>query len=133
MPHTVIIIDQKRRDFARRLIDNCPWGYHVTVSEPKRTLDQNDMLWPLLTIISAARPEGYIPAPPEVWRFRFLNSLNFDQITDIGLNGLEYSLPMSTSRLSKREFSLLLESVLEWGARHGIDLQDPRPPETEER
>jgi hypothetical protein len=125
MAHTVFLTDAERRNRAHLLIDKAPSGFVVTVKEPKRTTDQNAKMWAMLSEISIANPPGYSKATPEIWKCRFLNALGHECQTDIGLDGRPYVIGMSSSALTKSEFTMLIELILAFGAKHNITFKDP--------
>lgn len=48
--HRIILAGPGQRQRAQKLILRAPDGYVVTLSEPKRTLEQNDRMWAMLTL-----------------------------------------------------------------------------------
>lgn len=120
--HTVIL--RTHREFAHRMIDAAPVGSIMSVSKPKRSLDQNSRLWALLSRISAAKPEGR-ELTPDVWKSLFLHSLDHAQRFEMALDG-KGMVPVGfrSSKLTKQQFSDLFLVIEEYAARHGIDLGD---------
>lgn len=49
---------RRNRETAHRAIDCAPDGSVMTVKPPRRSLDQNALLWVWLSAISIAKPEG---------------------------------------------------------------------------
>lgn len=121
--HTAII--RGNREFAHRLVDCAPVGSVVTVSKPRRTVDQNSRLWAMLSKISAAKPEGR-ELTPDVWKSLFLHSLDHAQRFELALDG-KGMVPVGfrSSKLTKDQFSDLFLVIEEYAARHGIDLDEP--------
>lgn len=124
MSQTVILSDDSRRMQARRLVDLAPPGSVLTIKPPSRTLDQNALMWSLLSEISRAKPEGRTYTP-EVWKSLFLHSLGHQQRFESALDG-NGVVPVGfrSSRLTKAQMSDLLEVIYEYGARHGIALKE---------
>ena len=112
------------REFAYRLIDSAPIGSVVKVEAPRRTVPQNDRMWAMLTIVSAAKPEGR-ELTPDVWKALFMHSLDHEQRFEMALDGKGF-VPMGfrSSKLSKEQFSDLFAVIEEYAARHGINLGD---------
>ena len=52
MSHTVILVGDTHREYARRLIAQAPMGSAVVFKDATRTDDQNSKLWPLLQDVS---------------------------------------------------------------------------------
>ena len=55
---TVTLRQPANREYAKRLIDAAPKDAVVTIKEGTRTIDQNALMWALLTDVARARPEG---------------------------------------------------------------------------
>ena len=112
------------RGFAHRLVDAAPSGSVMTISEPKRTLDQNAKLWVMLSEISAAKPEGR-EMVPETWKAVFCHALGHEQRFEMALDGKGFvPVGFKTSRMNKRQMSDLIEFIHEYAARHGVQFND---------
>lgn len=121
--HTVIL--GSKRDYAHRLIDKAPAGSVLNISKPRRSNEQNARLWTLLSIISAAKPEGR-ELTPDIWKCLFMHSLDHEQRFEMALDGKGF-VPMGfrSSKLTKDQFSDLFLVIEEYAARQNIDLGDP--------
>jgi len=110
----------RHRAAARHLVDVAPAGSVMSLSPPKRTLDQNALMWALLSDVSRAKPEGRT-LTPDVWKALFLHSLDHAQRFEMALDG-KGMVPVGfrSSRLSKEQMSDLIEVIREFGARHDI-------------
>lgn len=125
MAQTVILRGPTQRALAKQMIDKAPADYVVTIREQTRTGEQNDMLWSLLSDISRAKPEGR-KWTPETWKCAFMHSLGHQVQFCEGLdNSGPFPLGFRSSKLNKQQFSDLLETVLEYGARHGVVFSEP--------
>lgn len=110
-----------RRETAHRVIDCAPVGSVVNVKPPRRTLDQNAMLWALLSTVSRAKPEGR-SYPPEIWKCLFMASAGHQVRWEPALDGEGVvQVGYRSSRLSKADMGELIECVQEYMARHGIE------------
>lgn len=120
MTHTVTL--RGNREFAHRLVDVAPVGSVMKVSAPRRTTEQNDKMWAMLTEISAAKPEGR-ELTPDVWKALFMHSLDHAQRFEMALDG-KGMVPVGfrSSRLTKAQMSDLIEVMNEYAARHGVAL-----------
>jgi hypothetical protein len=109
------------RSVAHRVIDAAPTGSVMNVRPPARTPDQNAKLWAMLSDISRAKPEGR-DLPPDIWKCIFMNAAGFKCRFEPSLDG-DGVVPIGfkSSRLSKAEFSELIECVAEYGARCGVE------------
>lgn len=123
---TIILHGERARFQARRLIDVAPPGAVVNVRLPRRTTDQNARLWAMLSDVSRAKPEGR-DYPPEIWKALFMASCGHKVRFEPGLDG-EGVVPIGfrSSRLTKAEFSDLIESIYAYGSRHGVEWTEPR-------
>ena len=122
--HTIILQGQSRRDQAKRIIDSVPAGFVVNVKAPTRSSDQNAKLWAMLSDISRAKPQGR-ELPPEIWKSLFMAQCGFKPRFEPSLDG-QGVVPVGykSSRLSKAEFSELIESIAAFGAEHGVSFGD---------
>ena len=116
----VILIDQARREYAKRLIDSADAGDVVRIGKPTRSAIQNAKLWPMLQDIKQQVPR--------------LERFSTDQIKDIFMNALKVELQylpclegegmfpvgIKTSTLSKSQFAGLIEIIYAFGAREGV-------------
>ena len=126
MTYTIRLTGPTQRAYAKRLIDAAPDYAMVTVKAGDRTLEQNAMMWSLLTDISRAKPEGRC-WPPETWKAAFMHALGHQVQFAEGLDGSgPFPLGFRSSKLSKPQMSLLIEYILEYGARHGVQFEQDR-------
>ena len=123
----VVLSDEKTRGIAARACYNAPDGTLVRfLTNDKRTLDQNRMLWPLLHIIAKnGKWYGAVLSEDE-WKEVFISGIRPVTARPGYEPGTVIMTGLSSSRLSKEEFTALLELVLHYGATNGIDLEDPR-------
>ena len=106
---------------AHRLIDAAPAGSVLNIKPPRRTSDQNALMWCLLSDVSRAKPEGR-ELTPEVWKSLFLHALGHAQRFETALDGNGVvPIGFRSSRLTKDEFSDLIETIREYGVRHEIE------------
>jgi len=97
----------------------------IALGRPRRTLDQNAKLWPMLTDISK-QVEWYGHwLTPEEWKHVLTAALHQEQKVVPGINGGFVVLGLSTSRMNKREFSDLIELISAFGAEHGVEWSEP--------
>lgn len=128
MSQTMILSGPSQRLAAKRLIDAAPDRAVVKVDAPRRTNDQNALVWAMLSDISRAKPEGR-NLPPEIWKSLFMASAGFQCTFEPSLDGNGVvPLGFKSSRLNKAEFSGLIEAIHEYAARHNVVLSDEVPP-----
>lgn len=124
MAQTVILRGGSQRDFAKHMIDRAPVDAVVTIREAKRTIEQNDKMWAMLSDVSRAKPEGR-RATPEVWKALFMHLCGHAVQFEMGLDGRPFPMGFSSSKLTKAQMSDLIECIYEYGARHGVRWSEP--------
>ncbi len=123
MTHTVIIAGDKQRDWAKRLIALVPLGWVMTLRAPKRTLEQNDLFWALLTDLSKAKPNGR-EHTPETWKLLVMHACGHACQFEIGLNGQPFPTGFRSSQLTKAQMSDLIDWIYAYAAEAGVTLGD---------
>lgn len=118
---TVILTSPYARAKGKRLVEQAPHGAVLNIRKANRSSDQNALMWALLSDVSRAKPEGR-ELTPEVWKALFMSALGHAVRFEVGLDG-EGMVPVGfrSSRLSKEQFSDLIEVIREYGARHGVE------------
>lgn len=113
------------RVLAHRWVDIAPQGAVLNIREGGRSLDQNAKMWAMLSDISRAKPEGRT-LTPDVWKALFLHSLDHSTRFEMALDG-KGMVPVGfrTSRLTKSQMSDLIETIYEFGERHGVVWSEP--------
>ena len=117
--HRIILSSKYARDRAHGLIDRAPAGFVVSIAEPKRTGDQNSLLWALLTDISVAKPEGRKMIPDD-WKVIFMSACGWECQFLEGLDGRPFPRGFSSSQLTKSQMCDLITYIQEYGDRHGV-------------
>jgi hypothetical protein len=122
---TFVMAHDLARQRAVDAVKAAPAGFVVTVAEPTRNSDQNSLLWALLTDVSQQVEWYGKRLTPEDWKHVFSASLR--KLTVVpNLDGSGFvALGMSTSRLSKREFSDLIELIYAFGAEREVAWSGP--------
>lgn len=122
MAQTVILSGQSQRSFAKQMIDRAPANAVVTIREATRSTDQNSLLWSVLSDISRAKPEGRLHTP-EVWKCLFMSACGHAVQFEMGLDGKPFPVGFRSSRLTKSQFSDLIEFIYAWCAEKGVQLE----------
>lgn len=122
MTHTVILTGDKQRDFAHKLVAQAPLGYVVKVQQQKRTNEQNDLFWALLTELSKAKPNGR-EHTPDAWKLLVMHACGHACQFEIGLNGQPFPTGFRSSQLTKSQMSDLIEWVYQYAAEAGVELK----------
>jgi len=123
-------IREKAIDWIMRL----PAGTRVEFKGPQRTLEQNDKLWAMWTDVSSQHCIDGRRYSPTDWRLIFLTAyaeemgMEIRHLPAIHRAGL-IPCGRSSSDLSVREASELIEWMLAWGAEQNppIVWSDPKP------
>ena len=123
------LIHKTARERAIAAVANAPEGARVKIEEPRRSLDQNSMLWPILHKIATTVPYHGEYRTPEEYKGLFMHAVGKEVRFLPALDGKGYvPFGMSSSKLSKADFSDLLEFILAWCAENGVDLEDTKEP-----
>jgi len=127
--HKIILAGAEQRQRAQKLILRAPDGYVVSISEPKRTLEQNAKMHAMLTDISLAKPQGR-SLSPDVWKALLMHEAGFKCTFERSIDGTGVvPLGFKSSRLRKAEFSDLIEAMYAFGAEHGIEWSQAEMPQ----
>lgn len=125
---TLALVSSEVRAKAVRWCQGCSDGTRVTFEGPKRTLDQNAALWPILDEIVRARPThmGYA-MDTQTYKALFLHALgqSIQFVPDLDGRSM-VPIGNSSSRLTKAQFSELLDLILAWAAQNEIEIRSPR-------
>jgi hypothetical protein len=117
---TIILRGPTQRQLACRLIGAAPEDAVVSIRQGTRTLDQNALMWALLSDISRAKPEGRAMTP-EMWKAAFMSALGHEIIWQPGIDGSPaFPTGFRTSRLSKSQFADLITFIQSYGDRHSV-------------
>ena len=120
---TLVLNSNFRREQAHRLVNAAPVNAVVTISPPKRSTDQNKLMWALLSDVSRAMPQGRKHVP-EVWKDLFCHACGHAVQFETGLNGQPFTVGFRTSKMSKDEMGDLIEFIMSWGAENGVTFGD---------
>ena len=112
------------RQAACRYINDAPEGYVITIAEPTRSLDANARLWASLAEVSSQVEWYGNKLTSEEWKTVFSAALRKEKVVP-GINGGFVVCGQSTSKMSKREFSDMLEIIYAFGAEKGVTFSDP--------
>lgn len=120
MPGTVILAGPSQRAYAHELIDRADDGSVVSFRPPRRSTEQNAMLWALLTDVSDAQPEGR-QWPPETWKCAFMHALGHQVRFVDGLDGSgPFPIGFRSSRLTKAQMGDLITAIIKYGDEQGV-------------
>lgn len=123
--YSLILTDEQVRQRAAWLLSKAPLGYAVEIKPVTRSIEQNAKLWPMLTDVERAKPEGRDHLA-EDWKTLFMHDLGRELRLLPALNGGGFvPLGYSTRVLSKRDFSDLIEAIYAYGSEHGVRWSEP--------
>lgn len=124
MKRSLILSNPEARRRAIEAIQEAPDGHCVVISEPRRNSAQNARLWASLTDISRQVEWYGRMLTPEDWKVVFTASLKrMEVVPNLDQTGF-VALGQSTSRMSKREISDLLELIYAFGAERYVTFGD---------
>ncbi len=114
------LVHPQARQRAIEQVKTAPEGWIVTVKEPTRNLEQNAKLWALLGDVSAQVDWYGKKLSPEDWKHIFSSGLK--RLTVVpAMDGQGFvALGLSTSRMSVREMSDLIELIQAFGSEKGV-------------
>ena len=116
-------------DLARRramqAVADAPAGQVVTIKEPTRNLEQNALLWALLSEVSRQVDWYGQKLTSEEWKDVFSASLKRQKVV-LGLDGGFVVCGQRTSQMGKKEFGELIELIQAFGVERGVVFGDER-------
>lgn len=118
---------------SKQIMDNCiaairdlPIGFRVSFSEPKRSLVQNDRMWAMLGKFSKQADLHGNKYAPEDWKLIFMHALGRELRMAPALDGRGFvPIGSSTSNLSVREMSDMIDLIYSEGATRGVVFKEP--------
>lgn len=119
MASTVILWSESQRAYAHKLIDQAPAGYIMMLREAKRTSEQNDKMWAMLTDISRAKPMGRRHTPDD-WKAIIMNACGWECQFLEGLDGRPFPQGFRSSQMTVAQMSAMIEYMTAFGAENGV-------------
>lgn len=99
--------------------------FEVEIRPERRSSEQNARMWAMLTEVSQQVEWYGKKLSAEDWKHVFSASLRrLDVVPNLDGTGF-VALGMSTSQMTKREFSDLMELIASFGAERGVKFSDP--------
>jgi hypothetical protein len=118
------LVHSTARQLASRACINAPDGYIVEIKPQTRSLDQNARLWAMLGDVSKQVEWHGQKLASEDWKHIFSASLKQQRAVP-GLDGGFVVLGQSTSKMSIREMSDLMELISAFGAEREVRWSEP--------
>lgn len=125
MSRHILTLTKHNRQRAAQGVYAAPDGYVLELREPKRSDEQNDALHGLIDQIMKQRPVHFgARMDKDKYKRVFMQALGTELTMLPTLDGDGF-FPMgaSTSKLTKGEFSQLIELILAWCAREGLTIE----------
>lgn len=120
---TIILRGQASRSKAARWCRDIKFGTAVTFQEVKRSIPQNARLHALLTHFISFEWHGQFYSMSD-WKSVFICALRRSRFMPaVDGSGL-VPIGDSTSKLSKEEFSELMDLITAFAAEHNIDIRE---------
>ena len=126
MSRALLTITDRTREKAVKWCRVAPIGTTVEFRQDTRSGDQNKRLWAMLTDVAEQVMWHGMKLSTDDWKLIFLDALNREVriVPNIDDNGF-VNLGRSSSKLTKSEFSDLMELMSAFGARHGVVWSEP--------
>ena len=119
-----VIANDSVRQRAMQALMAAPMGYGVSISEPTRTLEQNSLLWPLLTDLSKQVNWYGNKLSQDEWKDVMTAAIKKQKVVP-GVDGSFVVCGQRTSKMGKKEFSDLIEVIYAFGAEQGVQWTRP--------
>lgn len=120
---TIILGSERAAQEAIRVVIAAPRGAVLTIKPPRRTVDQNALLWARLSDVSRAKPLGRSHTP-DTWKAIFMSAAGHAVQFEHGLSGEPFPIGFRSSRLNKEQMGELLDFIDAWGTEHGVKWSD---------
>jgi hypothetical protein len=122
---TVRLVGPEQRALAHLYIDEAADRSVVTIRPETRSNAQNARMWAMLTDVARSKPEGR-EYTEEIWKCLFMSEAGFKAIWEPSLDGQGVvPIGFKSSRLTKAEFSDVIEAIYAYGSEHGVKWSEP--------
>lgn len=116
-----VLAHEAARQRAHNGIDLAPKGWEVVIKPATRNSEQNARMWAQLGDVARQVDWYGKRLTPEDWKHVFSSALKkMDVVPNLDGTGF-VALGLSTSRMSKRELSDLMELINAFGAERGVE------------
>lgn len=127
MGRALIIVgndDDRRR--ASSWCRTSPLGTRIEFKEAKRSLDQNSLLWAMLSDVASKAEHNGRKYSADMWKIIFMHACGREVQFIPSLDGKTF-LPFgqSSSDLSREEMTALIDFIDAWCAQNGVKLHGP--------
>jgi hypothetical protein len=118
------LVHAEARQRAAQAVQSAPAGWIVRITEPTRNLEQNAAMWAMLADVSEQVVWYGQKLPAEDWKAIFTASLKRSKVVPGIDAGTFVVCGQSTSKMTKADFSDLLEVIQAFGAEHNVTFKD---------
>lgn len=116
---TIFLVGPAQRQFARDCIELAPADYVCILKQKTRTLEQNALMWSLLTDLAGqVNWHGQFLSADE-WKEVLSASLKKQKVVP-GIDSGFVVIGARTSQMTKKEMSDLCELIYAFGAEQGV-------------
>jgi hypothetical protein len=123
MDPVITIRSDADRERVGRWGMKAPVGMRVVFKQARRSVDQNALMWSLLSEISRKVKWFDEKLTVDEWKDLFCAALKKSKAVP-GIDGGVVFLGLHTSTMTKAEFSELIELIYAFAAQHGVKLND---------
>lgn len=116
---TIFLVGPRQKQFAHQCIERAPNDYVCQIKQKTRTLEQNALMWALLSDLSKQVNWHGQYLTPDEWKDVMSASLKAQKVVP-GVDGGFVVIGARTSQMSKREMSDMCELIQAFGAEHGV-------------
>lgn len=127
MSKVIITLNSKlRRQQAAKWCLNADDGVRVTFAEPKRTGDQSERMYAMLTDVAKQTTHHGVKLSKDDWKLLFLDALKREMrlVPNLEGTGIVPLSGRSSSELSVREMSDMIELIFAHGIAWGVKFRD---------
>lgn len=117
----IVIRTAADRIKAATWVHKAPIGTRIDFKAAKRTLDQNSLMWSLLTQVAQQKEHAGRRYTPDQWKVLFMHACGREVQFIPSLDNTTF-LPwgQSSSDLSKGEMAELIEFIFSWASQNGV-------------
>jgi hypothetical protein len=120
-------LNPRTRALAAERLSKAPDGWVMELRDRTRSTEQNSALWAALSDVSVQVEWHGVRLSPEDWKLVFMDALNQEMRLVPNVAGTGFiNLGRSSSKLTKQEFSDLIELVRAFGSERGVVWSDDR-------
>ena len=125
--HVLILANEAIRAKAQKWLEKAPIGFRIEFKEPKRTTEQSDYMWALLTDMASQTTHMGQKYTPEIWKCLFMAAMGNEVKFIPALDGVGVlPLGLSSRDLSKKEMGDLITLIISEGIQRGVKFHDAK-------